>query len=171
MSDTLKNDDTFLAELDRRASDDQIMRENAAKGEQWDARVDQSNTAWIKKRILSKGWPQISTYGQEAVTKVWLLVQHADHDPDFQEHCLALMKKLPKTEVTLSDMAYLEDRVRVNTGRKQLYGTQFYTVNGVFGPQPIEDEANVDKRRKAAGLDSFAAYSAQMQELFEERGQ
>ncbi len=82
-------------------------------------------------------------------------MQHADHDPEFQAECLELMKALPTGEVRLSNLAYLEDRMRVNHHRPQLYGTQFYQEGEHFGPQPIEDEANLEGRRQAMGLESF----------------
>ena len=48
------------------------------------------------------------------------------------------------------------DRVRVSEGKPQVYGTQFHEVDGVWVPQPIEDEANVDARRKNVGLPPLA---------------
>ena len=41
---------------------------------------------------------------------------------------------------------------------KQLYGTQFTVVDGQWKPRPLEDEANVDKRRAEAGLPPLAEY-------------
>lgn len=65
------------------------------------------------------------------------------------------MKSLPEDEVSSANIAYLEDRVRVNHGLPQLYGTQFYKEGELFGPRPIEDIANLDARRAAAGLEPF----------------
>jgi hypothetical protein len=52
----------------------------------------------------------------------------------------------------------LTDRVLVGEGKKQLYGTQLSTKDGKLTPQPIEDETNVDVRRKEAGLQPLAEY-------------
>ncbi len=162
---------SFKAELKTRAAKDKEMRFNAMKGLPWDATIDKDNTVWIKSIIKIHGWPTVSEYGKNALEDVWLLVQHADHDPAFQEYCLELMKECSPEEVNLSDMAFLEDRVRVNTGRKQLYGTQFHTTSeGKFEPQPIEDEANLNVRRKAAGLDSFEEYTTVMMKLYKKNG-
>lgn len=160
----------FRTELKRRAARDKTMRLNAMKGIPWDAGVDEDNTVWIKRIIKSYGWPKISEYGKSTLEKVWVLVQHADHDPEFQEHCLVLMKNLPSEEINLTDKAFLEDRVRINTGRKQLYGTQFYEVKGKFGPQPIEDETNLEARRSAMGLNSLREYTAIMMKLYRQNG-
>ncbi len=96
----------------------------------------------------------------------WLLVQHADHDRAFQKECLDLMKSLPPDEVHVSNIAYLEDRVRVGEGRPQLYGTQFHLdEQGNFGPFPIEDPENIDQRRKAMNLGTLAKYTHQMEQI------
>lgn len=55
--------------------------------------------------------------------------------------------------------AYLYDRVAVAENRPQRFGTQFGPDRE---PRPIEDEANVDARRKAIGLGTMAEYRQQM---------
>jgi hypothetical protein len=63
-----------------------------------------------------------------------------DHDVKFQEYCLNLMKNASDGDVLKKQIAYLTDRILVNTGKKQLYGTQFYlNKKGVYGPRPIKD--------------------------------
>lgn len=56
------------------------------------------------------------------------------------------------------DLAYLEDRVRVRSGRRQIYGTQFGPICGGNQPYPIEDEQHVDERRKVVGLEPMRTY-------------
>ena len=48
-------------------------------------------------------------------------------------------------------MAYLTDRVRVAEKKKQVYGTQFHEVGGRQEPYPVENEADLDRRRKEVG--------------------
>lgn len=129
---------------------------------QWDGSVDEQNTAYLETLIAASGWPTISAVGSEASQAAWLLVQHADHYPDFQINCLELMKALPSSEVKPSNIAYLEDRIRVARGEPQLYGTQFYKEGDHFEPRPIEDEAKLDKRRETMGLETFEAYKQRM---------
>ena len=119
-------------------------------------RIDAKNTARMKEIIKQHGWPGKRLVGTDGATAAWLLVQHADKDPAFQKQCLELMKAALKGEVRMHDIAYLTDRVLVNEGKKQIYGTQFTFENGRPVPQPIEDEADVDKRRKEAGLPPLA---------------
>jgi hypothetical protein len=116
-------------------------------------RLDAKHTARMKEIVQQFGWPGKSLAGSDGATAAWLLVQHADADPKFQRHCLELMKAAAaKGEVSMHDIAYLTDRVLVNEGQKQVYGTQFTLKHGELAPRPIEDEANLDKRRKEAGL-------------------
>lgn len=90
------------------------------------------------------------------------LLAMRDAEPAFQEECLQAMQTQPEGQFNKSLLAYLEDRVRVNTGRPQLYGTQFYGDQNGFGPQPIEGREHLDERRAAVGLQPFADYEAQM---------
>lgn len=120
--------------------------------------ADQENTIWFKEIIEKHGWLTFTMVGKEGAQSAWLLVQHADADPKFQRHCLDLMAKSPRNEVSLSNLAYLTDRVLLAEGKKQLYGTQFIRLLGKLQPRPLEDEQNVDKRRAEMGLSTLADY-------------
>ncbi len=138
------------------------------EGLPWDESVDKRNTARMKEIVAAYGWPTLSDVGAEAADDAWLLVQHADRDTKFQARCLELIKNLPESEVSPINVAYLEDRVRVNTGKPQLYGTQFDGASDTgesFGPRPIEDVEHLDERRASVGLKPFAEYSREMNEL------
>lgn len=138
---------------------DQEMRNNSIKDPTaWDAEIDRKHTKRLKDIISQYGWPTISLAGPEASNAAWLIAQHADHDRGFQKQCLELMKQLPSDEVNLRNIAYLEDRIRVAGGRPQLYGTQFDRTGKRFGPSHVKDKRNLDKRRKAMGLQPFEEY-------------
>ena len=62
-------------------------------------------------------------------------------------------------EVTKKQVAFLTDRVLVNKGMSQIYGTQFYVdKNGKIIPKPIFNFPHLDDRRKIMGLGSFKEY-------------
>ncbi|MBS0204248.1 MAG: hypothetical protein JSS49_15200 [Planctomycetes bacterium] len=128
--------------------------------------VDEDNTKWLKGVVERGGWPSNTQAGKDGANAAWLLVQHADSDPKFQRRCLDLMTKLPKDEVSQSNLAYLTDRVLLAEGKKQLYGTQFTSVDGMWKPRPLEDEANVDKRRAEVGLPPLAEYSRLLEQQY-----
>jgi hypothetical protein len=111
----------------------------------------------------ARGWPGQTLVGEEGAGAAWLLAQHADRDPARQRVFLqALRDAVAQGEASRAHLAYLEDRVRVNVGQLQLYGTQFTVTGGELGPCPIEDRQRLDERRAEAGLEPFADYEARM---------
>ncbi len=131
-----------------------------------DKNLDERNTTRMKEIVEQIGWPTISKVGKKASGDAWLLVQHADKDIEFQRYCLELMKIEQAGEVALRDIAYLEDRVRINSGQPQLYGTQFRWTEDNKPIQDIEDRENVDQRRAKMGLRTLAEGMAEMYEKY-----
>ncbi|MBX7218831.1 MAG: hypothetical protein K1Y36_02710 [Blastocatellia bacterium] len=130
--------------------------------------VDARNTSRMEEILKKYGWPGKSLVGKDGAGAAWLLVQHADANPAFQKRCLEFMTKAAeKGEVSKPNVAYLTDRVLVAEGKKQIYGTQFKLENGELVPSPIEDEANVDKRRKEVGLQSLDEYKRMMKAVYQ----
>lgn len=107
------------------------------------------------------GYPGADLVGKEASHAFWLLVQHADSDPEFQERVAEAMKlEVRDGNADGDDLAYLTDRVRVNTGRSQLYGTQveYDLETGRAMPKRLEDPGGVDARRSSVGLKPLWEY-------------
>jgi hypothetical protein len=129
---------------------------------EWE-RVDQDNTRWLSAVVAARGWPGRTLAGDDGALAAWLIAQHADRETAVQLTFLqALRGAVAAGEASPAHLAYLEDRVRVDAGRPQLYGTQFTVTHGIFGPRPIEDPQHLDERRTAIGLEPFAAYEAQL---------
>ncbi|MGL6072541.1 MAG: TIGR03067 domain-containing protein [Fimbriiglobus sp.] len=127
--------------------------------------TDVKNREWLDGVIKKDGWPTISAVGEEAAQAAFLIAQHADGNRKFQKRCLELMKaSVAAKEAAPEFLAYLTDRVRVASGEKQVYGTEVEVKDGKLAPHPIEDEANVDKRRKEAGLPTLAEALKQARE-------
>lgn len=59
-----------------------------------------------------------------------------------------------------ADLALLEDRVALRTGKKQIYGSQIWRdpETGKFHVMPLDDPDNVDERRAAVGLGKLQDY-------------
>lgn len=88
--------------------------------------VRKRNTERLKEIINEYGWPGISLVGEDGSNAAWLLVQHSDHDLEFQKQALELLKQaVEKEDASKRNLAYLIDRVRVHSGQPQLFGTQF----------------------------------------------
>lgn len=124
-------------------------------------------TARIKQIYNDIGFPAPSEFDAKASSNFWLLVQHSDNDPVFQQQVLDAMDELPESVVSSSEKAYLVDRVRINTDRPQLYGTQvLYDFDQARAyPKPTEDPAGVDERRSAVGLEPLWQYMNGMSKL------
>lgn len=109
-------------------------------------------------RTLAKNrqspWPVRSVVGPAGVRAVWLL---SARDSILARTVLHRMMEAGPDESPPAAVATLEDRLRLQQGRKQIYGTQLVrTANGGLEPAPMEDPARVDLRRDAAGLPPLA---------------
>ncbi|HJV90323.1 MAG TPA: DUF6624 domain-containing protein [Holophagaceae bacterium] len=124
--------------------------------------MDKAN-AEVLRRILDRwGWLDSRIWGQPTEDQAWLLAQHADHDVAFQKRVLGMMEALvSQGGADPMHFAYLWDRVAVNEGRPQRYGTQGRCMGpGRWEPRPMEDPEHVDARRDAMGLPPMADYLA-----------
>ena len=121
--------------------------------------IDAINTAELKRIVEQHGWPTRSMVGNDGAEAAWLLVQHADRDVAFQRKCLTLMNaELDRKEVFPPNVAYLTDRVLVNDGRPQLYGTQFQSIGGGIRLRPVLEPEHLEERRAKMGLSSMKKY-------------
>ena len=130
-------------------------------------RVDVANTDRLREIVERFGWPGCSLVGEEGAQHAWLLAQHADKQLDFQRRAPKLLADaVDRGEATQRQLAYLTDRVRMNEGKEQVYGTQLAGVgNGAVVAWPVEDPDELDGRRAAVGLEPFSEYAAQWSEL------
>lgn len=155
----------LAAELRSMAQEDQRIRKrllqefSVEKGWMECRRVDVANTDRLREIVNRHGWPGRSLVGKKGAGQAWLLAQHAS--PNFQRQTLRLLAEaVDRGEATQRQLAYLTDRVRMNEGRDQLYGTQFKGASdGTWVPWPIEKPEQLDARRKAVGLEPFAEYA------------
>lgn len=124
--------------------------------------VDAKNLPEIKRIAAAHGGglPTVAQVGADGVDAAWVLVQHADTDPAFQGEVLGQVGPLLESGgISQHDYALLTDRVLVNQGKPQRYGSQLKAVSGRWVPKPIEaPEQDVDKRRASMGLMPLADY-------------
>lgn len=134
----------------------------------WHAqRIDEEASALMSELLDEWDWIDTARFGDVVSDQAWLLVQHADRHPSLQAR--ALQQLLPYYEtglVKLANYAYLWDRVAVNSGQLQRYGTQpiWDCSNGQLQLQPIEDPASVDARREALGMEPVEIALSRMTE-------
>ncbi|OGM97630.1 MAG: hypothetical protein A2735_03425 [Candidatus Yanofskybacteria bacterium RIFCSPHIGHO2_01_FULL_41_21] len=114
--------------------------------------VDEVHNSRIKRIVAEHGFPTDDLVGREAMSAFWLLIQHQDYDLGLQQEALERCDFVP------NERALLTDRILINKGKKQIYGTQTRRTESGFEPFPIEDEVSVNERRKNVGLSSLDEY-------------
>lgn len=166
-------------ELLRMVGIDQIAANNAFPPEdyshlsqaQWENLKDSIYRTHQKraKEILDKnGYVGHDLVGKEGSFNFWLIVQHSDHDPAFQNEVLEKMKiQVDKQNADSRNYGLLVDRVKLNTGQAQIYGTQvtYNKHTGQAYPQKLEDSINVNHRRQSIGLEPLEIYLNEMSEM------
>jgi len=121
----------------------------------------------LLQQIIKKyQWPGTDLIGKDGIKKLWTLVQHCDHDVEFQERCLGhLQAAVRNHDAPPEYFAYLNDRTLKNRGVSQIYGTQLRILDNELVAYPILDEAHLDQRRKEIGLEPFDQYLDSMHKL------
>jgi hypothetical protein len=129
------------------------------------ARIDAIHAKRVREIVNEVGWPGVSLVGSEGAHGMWLLVQHfnlADQD----QYLPLIEKAVAQKEASPKDFAFLVDRVRLEHGHKQIYGTQYLTVReGEWVRRPLEDPDRVDERRKSVGLVPILEYENSLQDV------
>ncbi|MFG0314307.1 MAG: DUF6624 domain-containing protein [Phycisphaerales bacterium] len=121
--------------------------------------IDQAHADRLKEIVDQIGWPTRDLVGLKATQAAYMVIQHAGHDVDFQNSCLAMMVDLVKQgELPASYVALLTDRIRVFSDQPQVFGTQMKMSRNELGVMipvptvPIEDPANLNDRRALMGM-------------------
>lgn len=123
--------------------------------------TDPGNTDWLRGHVREGRWFTIQEHGSTASRAAWLLAQHADHDPAFQQEVLDLIEPLARSgDIHRGNFAMLADRVAVHTGRPQTYGSQGHCTEDGWAPRTIHDPERVDERRAEMGLEPIEDYVA-----------
>jgi hypothetical protein len=127
---------------------------------QW-VETDSLNRVKLDAIVAEHGWPSIRDVGYIAST-AWLVVQHAPLAHQIEKYLPTLQEATDNGDLSMELLSMTLDRIRFRKGEKQLYGTHTW-INPETGERevmPIEDEANVHKRRRALGLMTLEKYHA-----------
>ena len=120
---------------------------------------DSVNQVIITPILDTYGWLGPDKVGFMGTQTLFLVIQHAGSE--IQEKYLPMMQQAVKEGKALArDLAFLEDRVALRQGKKQLYGSQTWLdrSDGKLYLQPVEDPGNLDKRRAAVWLEPISDY-------------
>ena len=130
-------------------------------------KLDLLHTESLKNILRQFFWVTISEFGAQTDHGAWLLVQHADHDLEFQKDILLRLEQLyKKQETDAKNFAYLYDRIAMAENRPQRYGTQGLIKDGKWVLCETEDLAQLDERRLSVGLSSYKDYKDQITAIY-----
>lgn len=123
-------------------------------------RADSLNLVKIEEMLQLYGYPGKSLVGEVEASTAWLVIQHAPLEKQVQYFPM-IEEAAQKGEIRRSDWALLLDRIRMRQGQPQVYGSQIVRDpnNGQWMLHPVEDEANVNKRRAEIGLEPLEDYA------------
>lgn len=132
------------------------------------AKVDSSNLTRIEEIIEQYGYPGASLVGSPCNEAAFYVIQHSDKIKHFIPYIEEAAKK---SELPFRLYAMMLDRLLMQEGKEQLYGTQamsFSTINPETGKQewvmiiwPVANYKKVNDLRKKAGFDSTIEENAE----------
>jgi hypothetical protein len=129
-------------------------------------RADTARSRWLRAIVKRDGWPTRAAYGDTASRAAWLILQHSPF-AEFQEELLPSLTALASEgEMSSADVAMLTDRVLVQQGKPQRYGTQFGSQNGKLVAKPIEGFAELDNRRAKVGMPPMSEYVKLLSDMY-----
>lgn len=121
---------------------------------------DSINEIEVGKIIDRYGWLGANKVGDLANQSLWLVIQHAPIEIQ-KKYLPYLRESVEKGESEGWYLAFLEDRILMRNGEKQIYGSQstFNKETGKFHIYPIRDPENVNEKRNEIGLEPIEEYA------------
>ncbi len=135
-----------------------IVKEHGFESQQMDSLdrliIEFDSLALLKVTAIIEqhGWLGISQIGEIPNETIFLVIQHAQ-DKRIREKYFPLLKdSAEKGESSMASMATLQDRILIENGKEQIYGTQSKMVNNELILLPIGNVDSVNFRRRSVGL-------------------
>ena len=123
--------------------------------------MEEKNVRENEKRLLELlelyGWPTTSEVTEYAAAGAALIINHTTYELR-SKYFPMLEEAFKKGEAQPLRYAKMKDRLLVEEGKEQLYGTQIKFENLVREPFPIMNPEHVDQRRAKIGLGPLTPY-------------
>jgi len=127
-----------------------------------DSDKDYSNLQIVINIIDKCGMPNLEIVEKKHLQAIWLTLQHNDNY--YRKKYFKYIKKIVTNgDLDLSYLAMMEDRILVEDGKLQLYGTQvkFNEETKKWELCPISEPSSLEKRRKEMNLEPINSYLKQ----------
>lgn len=102
------------------------------------------------ENIISRyGWLGKSKIGELANSTLFMVIQHAQDNGVREKFYPLLEESVNEGESRPSDLAAMKDRILIQNGKPQIYGTQSDHSGQLL---PVENIKDLNKRRRRVGL-------------------
>lgn len=113
--------------------------------------LDGENIKRVEEIIAKYGYPGKALVGTPENRAAWIVIQHSS--PQMIQKYLPMLREAVKNgDLDRQSLALTEDRILMYQGKKQIYGSQFFEVNGKPAFWPIKNPEKVNELRKEAGF-------------------
>ena len=158
-------DSIFIEDQRYRQQGPLVEQQYGRDSEEWKTmlremdRSDSTNINLVRDILDKHGWLGADSVGETGNVTFFAVIQHADLAT--QQRYLPMMRAAAaKGNADGGDLAYVEDRMALDEGKRQVYGSQigFDKDTGNYYILPLEDPDHVDERRKKVRLSPIADY-------------
>ena len=127
--------------------------------------TDSINLASVSRILDTYGWP--SGLSDAANKAIFLVIDHSDLKT-MNKYIGLFRDAVEKGYLSMNDLVTMEDRMLMNAGKPQKYGTQAYSLvedgKTVTYIWPVEDPDKLDALRKSVGLMPIEDYLEMMKQ-------
>ena len=113
-----------MVKIDQIAANVQQGKYKQLSETEWNSFKDSvftSNQKRVSEIFEKHGFVGFDLAGEKGSRDFWLIVQHSDHNPEFQKEVLTKMKiEVDKKNAISTNYGLLVDRVKLNTGEPQV---------------------------------------------------
>lgn len=120
--------------------------------------IDRANVEIVTNFIDKHGWLGKDDIGEDGNETLFLCIQHCQDSVIQHKYLPIIEDAVKKGNAEPWHFAFLTDRVLMNQGKPQIYGTQTIAAKGRTFLVPLQNTCEVDALRKSIGLESLDNY-------------
>ena len=158
-------DSIFFEDQNCGEQEDQIEQAYGLESEEGKALLktlhekDSTNLATVEEIINERGWLGPDVIGFRGNLTLWLVIHHSNLEK-WEKYTPMMRDAVAEGNARPDHLAYLEDRLALAQGKRQIYGSQLDSdpETGEAYVMPLEDPDSVDIRRAEVGLSTLQEY-------------
>lgn len=116
--------------------------------------TDHDNLEKVVSILEQCGMPSLDEVNKKQLDAIWLVLQHAPDEEYIQNYLPDLEAAAKRGDLKWGIIATIKDRILLNQGKQQLYGTQIQEGK-VYN---LAEPEYVNQRRKEVGLEPIQIY-------------